>query len=85
MQKYRLKLKGTGPISHHLGCNFERDSNRVLCMCPRQYIEKLVDGYERLFGEKPSMKYRSPQVGGDHPELDDSNLLDNKEIRIYLP
>ena len=28
--KYKFKLKGTGPISYHLGCDFVRDKDGVL-------------------------------------------------------
>ena len=39
-EKHGLKLKGTGPIGYHLGCDFFRDKDNILCMCPRRYIEK---------------------------------------------
>ena len=29
-KKHNLKLKGTGPISYHLGCHFIQDSNNEL-------------------------------------------------------
>ena len=38
MKKYKFKLKGTGPIYFHLGCDFFRDKEGVLCMAPRKYI-----------------------------------------------
>ena len=38
--KYKFKLKGTGPITFHLGMNFSRDNDGVLCIAPLQYIEK---------------------------------------------
>jgi hypothetical protein len=50
--KHKFKLKGTGSITFHLGCDFFRDESKVLCMAPRKYIEKVIDGYERMFGEK---------------------------------
>jgi len=31
---YNFKLKGTGPNAYHLGTNFERDQDRILCMSP---------------------------------------------------
>ena len=33
--KYKFKLKGTGPISFHLGMDFFHDSDGVLCMTPK--------------------------------------------------
>jgi Reverse transcriptase (RNA-dependent DNA polymerase) len=34
-----ITLKGTGPVTFHLGCDFFRDDDGVLCMGPRTYIE----------------------------------------------
>ncbi|MEC8171189.1 MAG: reverse transcriptase domain-containing protein, partial [Candidatus Thermoplasmatota archaeon] len=72
---YKFKLKGTGPLEFHLGCDFYRDDEGVLCMHPRKYIERMTDNYERIFGEKPKTNIRSPLEKGDHPECDTSELL----------
>ena len=37
-EKYKYKLKGTCSISYHLGCDFFRDDEDVLCMTPKKYI-----------------------------------------------
>ena len=39
--KYKFKLKGTGPITYHLGMDFFRDKDKTLCMVPRKNIEKI--------------------------------------------
>jgi hypothetical protein len=75
-------LKGTGPITFHLGCDFFRDADGTLCYAPAKYIKKCLDNYERLFGEKPK-KASSPLIKGDHPELDSSELLDLDGIKIF--
>ena len=31
-EKYKYKLKGTGMISYHLGCDFFRDDENIICM-----------------------------------------------------
>ena len=80
--KNKFKLKGTGPIEFHLGCDFFRDRDGVLCMAPKKYIDKCVGNYERMFGEKPK-KAASPLVKGDHPELDTSDLLDTAGQKTY--
>ena len=80
---HRFKLKGTGPISFHLGCDFFRDRHGTMCMAPRKYIDKMTDTYERLFGSKPSTKVTSPLEKGDHPELDTSEFLDASETQQY--
>ena len=83
MKDYKFKLKGTGPISYHLGCDSVRDGDKVLCIQPRKYIEQRVETYIRLFGEKPKELYSSPIEKGDHPELDTSDLLDADGIQKY--
>ena len=40
-EDYKYKLKNTGPISYHLGCDFFRDSSGTLCLSPKTYIEKM--------------------------------------------
>lgn len=83
VKKHKLKLKGTGPMAYHLGCDYFRDKKGVLCGSPRTYVEKLIGAYERMFGAKPRMTYASPIEKGDHPELDDTPLLDDTGIRKY--
>jgi hypothetical protein len=34
-KKCEYKLKGTGPITFHLGCDFSRDKDGVLCYAPK--------------------------------------------------
>ena len=55
----------------------------MLCMVPQNYIDRLAATYEKMFGEKPNAKMYSPLEKGDHPELDDSKLLDTEEIQHY--
>jgi hypothetical protein len=82
-KKYGFKLKGTGPIAFHLGCDFTRDDDGTLCIAPRTYIEKMISSYERMFGTKPKQTYLSPLEKGDHPELDTSEELDADGIQRY--
>ena len=37
--KHKFKLKGTGPIKYHLGCDFFRDKDGTLCFSPKKYRE----------------------------------------------
>ena len=82
-EDHKFKLKGTGPINHHLGCDFERNSDGILSMFARKYILRMADNYHRMFGEKPRTKYTSPLEKGDHPELDDSEELKDNDTKIY--
>jgi len=41
--KCNFKLKGSGPIAFHLGCDFKIDAHgNLVCMAPKQYIERIV-------------------------------------------
>ena len=82
-ERYQLKLKGSGPIKYHLGSDFHRDENGILCMSPSKYIIRMIDNYERMFGSKPKTTYSSPLEKGDHPELDTSKELDDDSIKKY--
>ena len=80
---YNFKLKGTGRVTYHLGYDFFRDAHGVLCMAPRAYLERMNATFIQMFGEKPPTRIRSPLEPNDHPELDDSGLLDEEGIRKY--
>ena len=74
-KKHNLKLKGVGPLEYHLGCTYKKDPDGTLAADPRRYVNKILESYERMFKEKPR-KSRPPLEGGDHPELDTSELCD---------
>jgi hypothetical protein len=83
MLKYAFKLKGTGPITFHLGMDFFCDSDGVMCIAPKKYIEKMMASYEQFFGSKPSQKFKSPLEKGDHPEIDTLEFLDSTKPQQY--
>ena len=78
----QYKLKGTGPISFHLGCDYFNDKDGIMCYAPRKYIDKLINDYIQMFGIKPK-QYWSPLEHGDHPEVDNSEELDESGIKKY--
>ncbi len=80
---YRFKLKGTGPISFHLGMDIHREDDGTLCITTRKYLDKIMAQYERLFGRPPKQNVTSPLEKGDHPELDTSDLLEEQGIQTY--
>ena len=82
--KYGFKLKGVGPIVFHLGCDFWHEDDGTFCYAPKKYLEKMMDGYTRMFGEAPSSNnISSPLEKGDHPELDTSEFLDEEGQQKY--
>ena len=72
-EKYKLKLKCVCPPSYHLGWGYTSDEDGALVADPRKYGGKILESYEKMFGEKPK-KTRTPLVTGDHPENDLSIL-----------
>jgi hypothetical protein len=80
---YNFKLKGSGPIKFHLGMEFSRDNNNVLCLQSKRYLDKMISTYERHFGEKPRHTYHSPLEKGDHPEMDTTDMLDSEKTSLY--
>ena len=81
-KKYNLKLKGVGPLEYHLGCTYKKDPDGTLAADPRRYFNKILESYERMFKEKPR-KSRPPLEGGDHPELDTSELCDDHQTKQF--
>jgi len=69
-------------MEFHLGCDFYRDKNGVLCYAPKKYIEKIVDNYRRIYGTCPKVEH-SPLINGDHAELDTAELLNEDDQKIY--
>jgi hypothetical protein len=80
--QYNLKIKGDGPIEYHLGCTYRHDPDGTLIADPKRYVDKLMDNFFQTFGHKPK-KARPPLTAKDHPELDDSELLCEKGIKLY--
>ena len=81
-KKYNLKLKGVGPLEYHLGRTYKKDPDETLAADPRRYVNKILESYERMFMEKPR-KSRPPLEGGDHPELDTSELCDEHQTKQF--
>ena len=71
--KHHFKLKGTGPLTHHLECTYTRDPDGTLVADPTKNIKKILESYERTIGSNPK-KARPPLEQSDHPELDTSEL-----------
>jgi hypothetical protein len=80
-EKHGFKLKGFGPLTYHLGCDYFCDkSDGTLCYGPKKYIAKIVDQYKKTFGSKPR-EYTLPLEKGDHHEVDTSKKLDEEGIK----
>ena len=79
-EKRKFKLKGAGPIKFHLGCDFFRDKEGALRFTPHKCIDKMVASCKRMFGthQPKTTKITPPLEKGDHPAIDNSDVLDDK-------
>lgn len=53
---YQFKIKEAGPLEFHLGADFFRNEDDILCMAPQEYIERLVASYEKMFYENQVLR-----------------------------
>jgi hypothetical protein len=81
-EKLKFELKGVGPLTYHMGCNYCRDQDGTLCCGPKKYITKLRDQHQKMFGCK-SREYTSPLEKRGHPEVETSEELDVDGIKRY--
>jgi hypothetical protein len=79
---HNFKLKGAGPLTYHLVCDYFRDKDGTLCYGLCKYIAKILDQFENMFGCIP-MEYTSPLEKGDHSELDNTEELDEDGTKRY--
>ncbi len=52
-------------------------------MGSRGYVKRIIDAYERMFGEFPRTGVQAPMPPGTHPELDEGPECDENETRQY--
>ena len=83
-EDYKLKVKGDGPLSHHLGADYTRDKDKTLVCQPKKYIVRLIESYHSMLKQDPSKNMRTPLDKNDHPELDDTELLTGEFNQQYL-
>jgi hypothetical protein len=42
-ESHKFKLKGVGPLTYQLGCDYFRYKDGILCYGPRKYIGTIMD------------------------------------------
>ena len=57
---YGYQIKGDGPLTFHLGCDYTRDKVGTLYSQPKKYITNMVESYQRLFNEKAQVCKAAP-------------------------
>ena len=66
-------VKSQGPPEYYLGNDFKRDKKNRWCIGSQKYITEALCRIETIFG--PLKKHDIPMISGDHPELDDTEIL----------
>ena len=78
--KFKLKIKGHGPLEYHLGCDYKLDKDGTLVAQPTRYINKILESYKKMFPNENFINTKSPLEKNDHPELDNSELSNEEQI-----
>lgn len=76
-KEVNFKLKGTGEVRVHLGCDHFKDKDSASSKCSTHAHECL--------GRSPSMNMQSPLEKNDNSKLDDSDPLDVNGIAKCQP
>ena len=69
--KFKLKIKGDGPIEYHLGCDYKLDKDNTLVAQPMKYINRILEAYKKMFPNENFLNIKVP-LKNDHPELDNT-------------
>ena len=46
-EKFKLKIKGNGPLEYHLGCDYKQDKDGTSVAQPIKYINKILESYKK--------------------------------------
>ena len=78
-------LKGVGFPKYYLGADMKMldAPEKVFTLGSATYVKRCLVVYEQIFGEQPARKINAPLDPKDHPELDDTDLLDEVGMRLY--
>ena len=79
--KETYNVKSEGPPEYYLGNDYKRDSKGRWCFGCKKYIKEAIVRIESMFGTLP--KSSVPMISGDHPEMDDSEVLDDETHRKF--
>ena len=77
------ELKGVGIPEYFSGADIEYDESKGCWIySAKTYVKSVCEHIEKLLNIKLK-NYGSPMEAGDHPELDDTDMLFGSEISIY--
>ena len=83
--KEHFTLKGVGEPEYFLGADMKtvETPEKVFTMGSGTYIKKILEQFERAMGYAPPKRVNTPLDPDDHPELDTSELLNDKMRKTY--
>ena len=84
LKKFKLKIKGDGPLEYHLGCDNKLDKDGTIVAQPTKYINKILESYKKMFPDENFINTKSPLEKNDHPELDNSELCNEEQLTKYM-
>ena len=80
---YGYELKGLGIPEYYSGADIGYDQERnCWWMSAKTYIHSVSERIEKLLDVKLK-NYASPMIQGDHPEIDETDLLYGTDISVY--
>ena len=79
--KETYNIKSEGPPDYYLGNDFRQDSKGRWCFGCKRYIKEALVRIELMFGT--ITKSTVPMASGDHPEMDESEPLDDEKHRKF--
>ena len=62
----KLRVKGDGPMNHHLGADYTRDKDKTLVCQPKKCIDSLLESYQSMFKQDQPKNMRPPLDKNDH-------------------
>ena len=83
-EKFKLKIKGDGPLEYTLGCDYKLDKDNTLVAQPVKYISIMLESYKKMFPDDNFHNIKAPLKKNDHPELDNTELCNEEQITKYM-
>jgi hypothetical protein len=78
---YAIGEKSITEPDYYLGNDYKKDKKGRWCIGCKKYLNEAISRVESIFGVM--RKCSTPMPAGDHPELDDSPLLNDDQHRKY--
>jgi len=86
-EHFKYRLKDVGPPKRYLGANIEQveiNGMKTWSMSAREYLEKSIPVIEERFGPlRQNNKITTPLPKDYHPELDNSEFLNDEYVEVY--